>query len=59
MLLTIGVFALAGSAIYEAIGSWNIFIYTLMGVSVLSALIAAWRGLSSRRSSESEASIIE
>ena len=47
MLLTIGIFALVGSVIYEAIGSWDRFNFTLMGVSVFSALIAAGRGLSS------------
>ena len=46
MLLTIGIFALSGSAIYEAIGSWYIFNIVLMGISAMSAFIAAWRGLS-------------
>lgn len=51
MLFTIGTFALAGSAIYEAIGSWYRLNVTLMGVSAFSAVIAAWRGLASRRKS--------
>ena len=40
MLLSIGSFALVGSIIYEAIGSWKIFNIILMSVSGFSALIA-------------------
>ena len=40
MLLSIGSFALIGSIIYEAIGSWKIFNIILMSVSGFSALIA-------------------
>ncbi|KAL7545271.1 hypothetical protein ACHAWF_008617 [Thalassiosira exigua] len=51
MLATIGIFALAGSPIYYAIGSWAIFNYMLIGVSAFSALMATLRGLSTRRKS--------
>ena len=43
MLLSIGLFALTGSAIYEAIGSWKYFNVMLMSCSGLSSLLAAWR----------------
>jgi len=51
MLLTIGVFALVGSVIYEAIGNWRIFNVALIGISAFSGLIAAYRRLSSRKRS--------
>ena len=44
MLLTIGIFALTGSQIYKAINSWHIFIYTLIGMSALSAFAAVTAG---------------
>ena len=57
MLLTIGILAMAGSSIYEAIGSWSAFNIMLMGVSSFSAVIAGWREVSTRvkaRRSENE-----
>ena len=43
MLLSIGIFALSGSAIYEAIRSWKYFNIMLMCCSGSSSLLAAWR----------------
>lgn len=55
MLLTIGVFLLAGSSMYEAIGSWRSFNFALMGASCFSAVVAAWREVALRRKKSSRA----
>jgi len=49
MLLTIGIFALTGSQIYKAINSWRVFIYTLVGISALSAFAAVAVGFGTAR----------
>lgn len=49
MLLTIGIFALTGSQIYKAINSWRVFIYTLIGISALSAFAAVAVGFRTAR----------
>lgn len=49
MLMTIGVFNLAGSSIYYAVGGWVAFNYVLMGTSVFSALLAGVCGVRARK----------
>ena len=44
MLLTVGTFFVTASKIYIAVGSWNVFNYILIGLSVFSALLSALRG---------------
>mmetsp|Transcript_355 Transcript_355/g.680 ORF Transcript_355/g.680 Transcript_355/m.680 type:complete len:473 (+) Transcript_355:283-1701(+) len=45
MLLTVGTFFVTASKIYIAVGSWNVFNYILIGLSVFSALLSLLRGL--------------
>jgi MFS family permease len=49
MLMTIGVFNLAGSSIYYAVGGWVVFNYVLMGTSTFSALLAGICGVRARK----------